>query len=365
MTVSSRPAHSSADLKRGTDARLHGKVYVVLVNWRSWGHTLECLESILKSEYRDYQIVIVENCSGDDSVERIEAWARGELCPWVAPSNPLRRLSHPPACGGVPVVRYGCAEAERGGNAARELAAGSGQCPLILIETGANLGFGGGNNVALRFIRARGDGDYAWLLNNDTVIEPGTLGAMACTAARTPGIVGCVHRLYHCPEQVQLYGGGHISRRTGRVRIETRGAADDLDFVTGASLLMDRTTLEMVGGFDERIFMYFEDGELCLRARGLGVAFHLAPATVFHKTGASRSDEYKLWDSMYRSHVYTLTKHFGRGPWMAGTAATWALQSLHPGLSAGRRRAARQAVARVLRAAIRPYTASDSAQTQR
>ncbi len=57
---------------------------------------------------------------------------------------------------------------------------------MILIQTGANLGFAGGNNVGMRYALARGDFAYVWLLNNDTIIESGALSRMVQRMEKKP-----------------------------------------------------------------------------------------------------------------------------------------------------------------------------------
>ncbi len=55
------------------------KVAVIILNWNGWRDTIECLESLQRITYPDYQIIVVDNGSTDVSVERIKAWTRGEI----------------------------------------------------------------------------------------------------------------------------------------------------------------------------------------------------------------------------------------------------------------------------------------------
>lgn len=328
---------------------IHPKVYIVLLNWNSWEHTIECLESIFRSDFRNYQIVIVDNCSTDHSVEHILNWTQGRVSCWVAPENPLRRLSHPPFAKIVPCLCYSSQQAIIGGNSAAEnlvyqqLPQGLVH-PLVLIKTDCNLGFGRGNNVAFSYIDAKGDGDYVWLLNNDTVIESTTLTLMVETAQRHPGIIGSVVKYYAYPEQVQSYGGGHISRITGRTRLETRSRCSNLDFIFGVSMMLDRSTLHNIGGFDENMFMYFEENEYCIRAQKSGVAIAMSEAVVFHKGGGSSSDSYFQWKNVYQGKIYTFVKHFGLGPWVLGTAFMWCINLINPCVGKDKKRASREAL---------------------
>ena len=71
------------------------KVYIIIVNYNGWQDTVECLESILKLNYKNYQIILVDNASTNDSLSRIKAWAKGELTINWNISPELLHLSSP------------------------------------------------------------------------------------------------------------------------------------------------------------------------------------------------------------------------------------------------------------------------------
>src|SRR3990172_7009722 len=119
---------------------LVSKVYILIVNWNGWGDTVECLESVFRNDYPDYQVIVCDNGSEDGSLDLIRAWAEGNLDVFVPEDNPLRRLSIPPFAKPVPWVELDREQAETGGAGARDGAR------LILVQTGANLGFAGGDN---------------------------------------------------------------------------------------------------------------------------------------------------------------------------------------------------------------------------
>jgi GT2 family glycosyltransferase len=54
------------------------KVSIIILNWNSWKDTIECLESVFRIDYPNYQVIIVDNGSTDDSVEKIKEWAEGK-----------------------------------------------------------------------------------------------------------------------------------------------------------------------------------------------------------------------------------------------------------------------------------------------
>jgi GT2 family glycosyltransferase len=315
----------------------HPKVYIVLINWNAWGHTLECLESIFRSDYPNYQVIVVDNDSSDESIARVEAWANGDLCCWPNAPEEMKPFSSPPVVKPIPYVSCSLNEIKSDSF--------DPSVPLILIQSGSNLGFGCGNNVAMSFISRRGDGDYTWLLNNDTVIEPGTISAMVQTAKAAPGIVGSVVRYYSHPEKVQAYGGGRLSYLTGSARLNSKRTRKPINFIFGASFMVDRSTLEQIGLFDEDIFMYFEEVEYCIRAKQRGILMSFSHANVYHKVQGSSGNTYFQWKHIYRNRVYTMRKHFGISWWVLFTSLNWLTNIISPFVDANKRRASRGALA--------------------
>ena len=111
------------------------RVAVCILNWNGWRDTLERLESVRRLDYPNYFTVVVDNRSLNDSVEQIKAWARTNLV-----------ASHA-------VAEYAKKTALAGGEAAGEEALESVQCAdrLVIVENDENLGFPGGNNVAIQY----------------------------------------------------------------------------------------------------------------------------------------------------------------------------------------------------------------------
>src|SRR5450631_1463343 len=117
------------------------KVYILILNWNGWQDTIECLETVFRNDYPNYQVIVCDNDSTDSSLDKIKAWAEGRLEPKNVENEYLRALSSPPVAKPVTYREYSRTRAEKGG------AADDGDVSLILIQTGANLGFAGGNNV--------------------------------------------------------------------------------------------------------------------------------------------------------------------------------------------------------------------------
>lgn len=265
------------------------RVCIVLVNWNGADDTIECLDSLFELDYRNFRVVVCDNASTDGSVERVRGWALGEerfSRPEQTPLSPSEGRRFP-----LGIVELDRAAAEDGEGADE---------PLTVIRTGDNLGFAGGNNVGLRWVQARGDAQYVWLLNNDTVVDRDALNALVRTAEALDngGVAGSCLAFYSAPDVVQAMGGGTLSRHTGRIRLRDggrpvsecgdRSGSPPLDFVHGASMLFPVWLLERIGPLDESFFLYYEDVAWSLRAHQAGHPLVCAPdSIVWHKEGGS------------------------------------------------------------------------------
>ncbi|QWV95062.1 glycosyltransferase family 2 protein [Geomonas oryzisoli] len=254
-------------------------VYVVLVNYNGWRDTVECLGSLFRSDYSGFRVVVCDNGSQDGSLDHIEAWARDADCLGAAGTSRL--------------VRYRRGEAESGGQRDE-------RAPLVLVDCGGNLGFAGGNNVGLRYALSRGDLDYAWLLNNDTVVAPDAMRRMVSRLEEHGGSGLCGSTLLHYGERdrVQALGGGwyckwlglawHLGRlgrwpaHADRDRVERR-----MSYPVGASLMASRDFIETVGLLCEDYFLFFEELDWVLRANGRFPLSWAPESLVYHKVGAS------------------------------------------------------------------------------
>lgn len=268
------------------------KVYVLILNWNGWEDTLECLESVFRQNYRNYQVIVCDNGSANDSLAQIRSWANGELDARVPSNSLLERLSCPPVSKPIPFVEHDRADAEAGASGA------DCDASLVLIQTGANLGFAGGNNVGLRYVLKRGDAEYIWLLNNDTVMGRDALAAAVQIAEADDDVamVGARLLYYDQPGVIQAVAGGTIVPWQGMIRLLGRDEIDvgqwsnpvSLDYITGASLLVKVDVVRAIGLLDEQYFMYAEELDWCLRASRANWRLAYSPGSViWHKEGNS------------------------------------------------------------------------------
>lgn len=265
-------------------------VAVILVNWNGWKDTIECLESVLRLRYPNYRVIVCDNASGDSSLDHVVAWANGGITAQCS-SPRMLHLTAPPTAKPVAYIRLGPGEFA-------DLSQRSEK--LILVQTGANLGYAGGNNAGLRLALAAGDTQFVWVLNNDTVVDPDAMMHLVrrMTDNPTAGICGSTLLYYDFPDRVQTLGGAMYRRWVARIRqIGTGISLNDLpgtecvesamDYVAGASMLLRRELLETVGLLDDRYFLYFEEIDLATRAKGKYTLAYARESRVYHKEGAS------------------------------------------------------------------------------
>jgi len=270
------------------------RVYVILVNWNGWQDTLECLESLFNSHDISFRAIVCDNGSWDGSLELIKAWAMGKQ---EAPdrSGPLAGFFTSPAVPKpIPFVSYDRREAEAGGEGGDELS------PLILIDCKENLGFAGGNNVGLRYVLARKDFDYVWLLNNDTVVDPSALSRQVERMNENPkiGMCGSTLLFYEDPGRVQAFGGGNYCKWIGLPwhigqlkrpdrQIDRAHSERWMNYVVGASLFISREFLDRVGLMGEDYFLFFEETDWAERSKKHFSLGYAPESVVYHKLGKS------------------------------------------------------------------------------
>jgi GT2 family glycosyltransferase len=204
---------------------------VVIVNHNGWKDLEGCLDSLVREALLDWEIIVVDNASTDGSVEYV-----GRT---------------------FPEVRVVC--------------------------NGTNKGFGHGNNVGVRLAR----GEKLVFLNPDTVVEPGWLEPLLAALETNPdaGLVTAKILILDDPNRINACGNDiHITGLSlccgmGRERT-AHTAVMEVSGISGAAFAMRRELFEVLGGFDERFFLYMEDTDLSWRARLAGYRCLCVPQSV-------------------------------------------------------------------------------------
>jgi len=207
---------------------------------------------------------------------------------------------------------------------------------MTLIDSPRNLGFGGGNNLALR--ETLGDSqqaaqrpEYVLLLNPDTVVPPGSLQALVAFMRSRPHIGVAGARLLNEDGSFQFsfarfprlvdelliltglgrrrHGPWYPSADPG----QSARSHDRAEYVMGACMIARADAAAQVGPLDEGFFMYSEEIDWCYRFRAAGWSVgYVAEAPITHLGGGStRQVRPQMQAELYRSRVRFFQKHYG------------------------------------------------------
>jgi GT2 family glycosyltransferase len=297
------------------------QTYVVVLNWRGWRDTIACLESLFSSAAMPFRVVVCDNASGDGSLERIADWADGRLS--------VDALDHP---------RLACLVGhldsrprwQKLSRSQAEAGVFDPDAQLLLVDNEANLGFAAGNNVGLRLALAQPDMDCAWLLNNDTLVDPYCLANMRRELLRhgDRAVCGSMIHFFDRPEIIQAIGGNRFNNYTGVARcsegrfthessiIDAEQAESSVDYLSGCSMLIPRGFLEEVGLMAEDYFLYYEEIDWFTRNKNRFSIAIAADAHLYHREGSSigspgwqRSASSFADGHLYRSRLIFMRKH--------------------------------------------------------
>lgn len=221
-------------------------VSIVVLNWNGIADTLACLHSLASLQYSNFNAIVVDNGSTDDSSSRLKKY----------------KASY----------------------------------PLTVIETGRNLGFAGGNNVGIRHA-LDGGADHILLLNNDATAAPDALGHLVHAAQRHPDAGVFSARVLYSREPTRVwFDGARWNRHSLRLEWPGQGAQEntldsaihETDYACGAALFFRAEVARQIGLLDEDFFLVWEEVDWCFRARKAGWRNLVVPAAkVWHKIGVS------------------------------------------------------------------------------
>jgi N-acetylglucosaminyl-diphospho-decaprenol L-rhamnosyltransferase len=174
-----------------------------------------------------------------------------------------------------------------------------------------NLGFGGGHNLLVTKTKA----PYLLILNPDVeFILPDTAKRLLAAVTICDGVKAAGPKLLTAAGNAQPYDHGRL--RGLRAQIALRGGhsywretdvRQEVAWVSGAVLLIERAAFAALGGFDENLFLYKEDEDLCLRLRRAGGHVIYEPAAVVRHQGSVVANRQ---EALARSSSYYFAKHF-------------------------------------------------------
>lgn len=246
------------------------QVSIIIVNWNGLKWLSDCFGSLAKQDYKNYEIIFVDNASKDESVK------------WVKKNYPNTRI----------------------------------------VINRENLGFAGANNVGFR----KAKGHYVLFLNNDTRVTRTFLTQLVEVLEKDPKIAGVQSKIllmdepdthdsvgaYLTPLGV-LYHYGF-----GRINIEKYNKQINLYTAKGACMMFRKDILDMVtidgNIFDPDYFAYFEESDMCHRIWLAGYKIVYAyESVIYHKMGATSSGMNNAFIQYhsFKNRIRTYLKNFG------------------------------------------------------
>ncbi len=279
------------------------KVFIIILNWNGWKDTIECLESLYAISYPNYQVIVVDNNSQDDSLARINAYARGEI---VIESSLFAQSSRPQGLKATQLAREQaeCVSVCREEVMTEHVSQALQNEQLLIIQNEQNFGYSEGNNIGMRYA-LKAAADYILLLNNDTVVHEDFLTELVRVAEEDDsiGAIGPKICFYDAPQVIESTGA-RINFWTGRGIALNWEKADDLldsssaqkllsvDYISGACFLIPRRIIEEVGGLDPLYFLYGEELDWCIRISKAGYRITCdLDSKIWHKGMASTSKD--------------------------------------------------------------------------
>lgn len=244
-------------------SEINKKVYIIILNWNSKKDTLETIDSLERSTYSNYRIVVVDNASIDGSIEAIKNARPG----------------------------------------------------IVLIENKENLGYAEGNNVGIRYVLEQ-KGDYIFILNNDTLVDKEAISILVKESEKDKKISVLGPKVYFYKERdIIQSAGGVLDSQFNPLHIgfkeQDKGQFahyNAIDYISGCAMFVKREVFEKIGLLDPKYFMYWEETDFCFRTKKAGFKIQIVPqANIWHKGGVDPTPMITYY--MARNKLLFLKKH--------------------------------------------------------
>jgi GT2 family glycosyltransferase len=246
----------------------HPRVGIVVLNWNKPDETIACLNSLSNLSYPNRKLILVDNGSIDDSIQKFQEF------------NPN----------------------------------------LDLIATRENLGYAEGNNVGIRHALLSNP-EYLFIVNNDVRVAIDVLECLIDEAENNKLAAFLGPKVYHLEQPNIIQSAGvkldciWRSNQRGLDRIDNGlyTTVEEVDCVIGAAVLVRKDYLDQIGLLDPDYFLYREDIDWCLRAKGLGYQVLFVPsAKVWHRGHEVRESELpRITYYLSRNSLMLISKHDG------------------------------------------------------
>ncbi|MEN9684920.1 MAG: hypothetical protein RLZZ28_706 [Bacteroidota bacterium] len=220
------------------------RIAVILINWNSFDTTNDCINSLKEVSDPDFDIVVVDNASADQSGDQLAS-------------------IHP---------------------------------DIILIKSPVNAGFTGGNNIGFRYSLDNGY-EFSLMQNNDTFVAPDYLSPLIDYMNNHPQTAVVQPRIFYHPNRHILWDGGSYfnhfighgyTKGLGKTSSPKYEQEKQVDWVTGCAFFVRNSVLKEVGLLSENMFMNWEDVDLSFRIKQKGYQLAYIPSSIiYHITSMS------------------------------------------------------------------------------
>jgi len=235
------------------------KVSIIILNWNRFQDISECLTSVFASDYLNFDVIVVDNNSQDNSCEKLIT-----LFPQIK-----------------------------------------------LIRNFKNLGYTGGNNVGVKEA-LRGGSNYVWLLNNDTLVETNTLSLLIEAAEKKSTLGLCSPEIIHFPSgEIQcllsLFNPDNFKINNIRSPEMLANFEKKIPWLWGTALLIKKEVISQIGYLEENYFSYHEDLDYALRAKKAGYFSEVVLGSkIYHK---SHSEEVRKNKKVPLNQIFYTTRN--------------------------------------------------------
>ena len=249
-------------------------IAVILVNWKKYNLTSNCIDSLNKSNYKNFKIILVDNEYSEKSLIDLR-------------------------------------------NKHKE---------LIVFKEKNNLGFAGGNNIGIRYA-LENDYDYIMLLNNDTEVKENFILPLVERMEKNLFLAAVQPLILNFSNKSIIWNAGGklnkflglTSTRLNNNKLNSSIVFDDYtDWISGCCILIKSEIVKKIGLLDEKFFNYYEDVDWSLRMKNLGYDLGFVKESIIYHHGSSSSKNKKTKEGVIsskihyfniRNHILLLKKH--------------------------------------------------------
>ena len=239
------------------------KVAIILLNWNSYEHTANCIESLSAVRPTNFDIIVVDNGSTDGSGTALQ-----------------NKFNH-----------------------------------IIYLPNATNEGFAGGNNRGFAYAIEH-DYAYSLMLNNDVFVEPNFLDLLVTYLEANPEVGAIQPKIFFNSNRQKVWNGGSyflswMGWTYSKNYMRTAGPAQSkfaqVDWITGCALLVRTSIVKQIGALNDHFFIYYEDVDFSFRIRAAGYKLMFHPnSVIYHIAGMSHKSNKKGKEGFVSPKVHFL-----------------------------------------------------------